>query len=347
MIDRKAAYLGRNRSILPMRTTLLSVLLFSSSFASAQVIPGETPGDLGWYPVGSDTVIIVRASDGNAWTQKNLGSTAVAAAPNDPNAFGNLYQWGRWTDGHQIRTSAMAQASTLSSNDPTGIGMGSPFFFIGTNPADWWSTGATADSWMGSTANATNGIDPCASLGPGWQLPTREDWENILGTEAITDLATAFDSHLKLTAAGSRDGQTGTVINAGQFGNYWSRTANGLYAKDLTIGETFVNADDDAYRSYGMSVRCLHRNLHTGISDQAENNDLRIFPNPSSGPIRISSSALIEKIEVFDMLSRSIAFDPIGRASSSIDLNTLPEGKYFIRITTRTGTSTRSVVILR
>ena len=41
----------------------------------------------------------MRAADGNAWLQQNLGADEVATAMNAANAFGDLYQWGRWTDG--------------------------------------------------------------------------------------------------------------------------------------------------------------------------------------------------------------------------------------------------------
>ncbi|MDQ3101445.1 MAG: T9SS type A sorting domain-containing protein [Bacteroidota bacterium] len=330
-----------------MKTFLLFLSLLTVSIAHAQVIPGDTPGDGGWLLVDGDTLNLVRADDGHAWLQQNLGSSTVASAANEVDAFGALYQWGRWTDGHQIRNSSLMQASSLVNNDPSGLGAGSTFFYIGTNPADWWSAGQSSDSWIGTTATATNGIDPCSMLGENWHIPSQADWMNLIALEGITDVASAFGSNLKLSAAGSRDGQTGTIINAGLYGNYWSSTANGLYAKDLTIGDTFVNADDDAYRSYGMSVRCINRNLHTGITAPARTVDLNIFPNPSRGNITIGGDIDPISVEVCDLLSRSLAVFPMNNGNSTIDLDHLPEGSYWIKVITSDGAFQKLVIIER
>jgi hypothetical protein len=35
---------------------------------------------------------------------RNLGASQVATSSTDPASYGDLYQWGRPADGHQIRT---------------------------------------------------------------------------------------------------------------------------------------------------------------------------------------------------------------------------------------------------
>ena len=266
------------------------------------------------------------------WLQQDLGGSAVAASPTDPQGQGALYQWGRWTDGHQVRTSAVAQASTLAANDPTGLAGGSSFFFIGAPPADWWSTGTPSDTWSAAAATVTNGTDPCAELGAEWQLPSQDDWMNILALEGITDLPTAHASHLKLSAGGSRDGSTGTIINAAQFGNYWSSTASGVYARDLTIGPKFVNPQDEAYRSYGMSVRCLHRSLHTGIGGGATSSAITFAPNPTRDLLQVTSDGMMERVQISDVTGKGVMEIFPMAAHASIDLSQLPEGIYFARI---------------
>ncbi len=49
---------------------------------------------------------------------RNLGATQAATSSSDANSYGDLCQWGRGTDGHQIRTSNTN--STLSSADEPG-----------------------------------------------------------------------------------------------------------------------------------------------------------------------------------------------------------------------------------
>ena len=47
------------------------------------------------------------------WLDLNLGATQVAACNTDANSYGDLFQWGRGGDGHQVRTSSTT--GTLSS----------------------------------------------------------------------------------------------------------------------------------------------------------------------------------------------------------------------------------------
>ena len=62
-------------------------------------------------------IVTVTSKTGKIWMDRNLGATQVASSTTDVAAFGDLYQWGRGSDGHQIRTSSTT--STLSSTDKT------------------------------------------------------------------------------------------------------------------------------------------------------------------------------------------------------------------------------------
>jgi hypothetical protein len=46
---------------------------------------------------------------------RNLGASQVATSSTDPASYGDLYQWGRPADGHQIRTSAITKECTTQS----------------------------------------------------------------------------------------------------------------------------------------------------------------------------------------------------------------------------------------
>jgi len=239
-----------------------------TSAMTAQNDPGLTAGDIGSvdFPYLGNTItyVTVRAEDGNIWLQQNLGSTATATSVNDAAAYGERFQWGRWDDGHQVAGSATAAATTLSANNPSGLTAATTAFYTGVNPDDWWGSGNDGDSWSGTVASATNGIDPCTAFGPGWHMPSITEWAEVLMEEGISNTATGFSSNLKLTAAGSREGIFGNVINAGSSGSYWASTVSGPYAKDVTILNDGINGSDDAYRSYGMSVRCMNSTC-TGV----------------------------------------------------------------------------------
>lgn len=95
---------------------------------------------------------------------RNLGATQVATSITDAASYGDLYQWGRGADGHQIRTSATT--TSLSSADAPGNGN-----FIKAGPPYDWRNPQKDILWQG-----VNGVNnPCPS---GHQLPTDTEWDN-------------------------------------------------------------------------------------------------------------------------------------------------------------------------
>lgn len=242
-------------------TSLLMAAILHGQASNAQNDPGPTVGDTGTvtfsYQGNTVTYTTVRAADDQIWLQQNLGTSAVASSATDTAGYGHLFQWGRWDDGHQLRNSTTALASTLSPNNPSGLGSGSPNFYRGNNPNDWWASGSGSDTWSDAPPSVTNGTDPCAAIGPNWHLPAQSEWAALLTLENITNVTTAFNSNLKLTAAGMREANAGNLLNVGQYGNYWASTTSGIYAKDVTLLNNAVNPNDDALRSYGFSIRCV------------------------------------------------------------------------------------------
>lgn len=332
-----------------MNTPLLSVCaILSASTALAQV-PGNTPGDLGSVTVNMQgtpvTYTTVRAADGNAWLQQNLGSSGVATSIADTASYGSYYQWGRWSDGHQLPTSTVAQASVLSPNNPLGLDAGSPLFYVG-NATDWWNAGSDLDAWQGSTATGSTGIDPCAAMGAGWKLPDLAEWTALIAAEGITNTATAFSSNLRLPAAGSREGVLGGINNVGSFGNYWASTPNTVYAKDVTIGDSFVNGQDDALRSYGMCVRCLNAALHTGIRESGRE-ELRAYPNPAADVLHIEGTSMVDRITLITADGRVVLDRGVNASRVLVPVADLTEGVYMLGITNANGRSMRTVVIAR
>lgn len=223
--------------------------------------PGENPGDTGCvtfvYNGQQVTYTTVRAADGSIWLQQNLGSEQVATAATDASGYGDLFQWGRWDDGHQNRTSPVSSA-TVSPNNPLGVAQSNGGFIM--SEPSWWSTGNTTDTWNAATADAvsaTDGCDPCKALGEGWSVPTSEEWAEIIAAESITNIQTAFDSNLRLTVAGAR-GSDG-VYSDGVRGYYWSKTTsdNVDYAKYLYYSNITMNPNAGGWRQQGSSVRCI------------------------------------------------------------------------------------------
>jgi len=222
--------------------------------------PSSAPGSTGCvaftYRGAPVTYTTVRAKDGHVWLQQNLGSARVATSSADADAYGDLFQWGRWDDGHQVRTppAATAATTTLTSNNPSGLGGGSANFYT----SDWWAAGTSTDTWSGTTATATNGKDPCAALGTGWRMPTSTEWATVTNgsNENITNTTSGYNSNLKMPTGGFRSNGAGFAYQ-GQQGMFWTTLAGtGGNASYLNMA-TSVGIGGPLTRGYAFAVRCI------------------------------------------------------------------------------------------
>jgi len=184
----------------------------------------------------------VQGKAGKIWMAYNLGATQVANASDDSLAYGDLYQWGRRTDGHEKLKSPTT--TTLSSTDIPVDGK-----FITTTTAHDWRSTANDKLWQG--VKGTN--NPCPA---GFRIPTHKEWEEEFTKSGIKDAATAYNSVLKLPLTTFRY-YNGTYdqYRSGCF--YWSSTIHTsvyVYAIHISQNSKFhyftVRAD-------GFSVRCI------------------------------------------------------------------------------------------
>ncbi|RZJ33091.1 MAG: T9SS type A sorting domain-containing protein, partial [Flavobacterium sp.] len=221
--------------------------------------------------------------------------------------FGDLFQWGRWDDGHQSRTSAITSTAP-NPNNPAGL-TNDPNFYL--SDPEWWDGGLATDTWSASTpddATDINGCDPCKALGQGWRLPTETDWEAVIEAENITNIATAFQSNLKLAVAGTRS--SNNISNAGVRGYYWSSTvsaSNTSYSKYLYYSNAIVNSGAGGFREQGSSIRCLRDATYC---DVAVDHDVEPISLVSFADIYNETSAIINATpgyEDFTEISTQIA----------------------------------------
>ena len=213
------------------------------------------PDHVNCSPKFKTAVVEVTSLTGRKWMDRNLGAERVATSPTDELAFGDLYQWGRWADGHQCRTSGTR--STVSSTDRTLHG---DFIVVPTTSA--------TDDWRNPQNNALWGINrssggvnnPCPS---GFRLPTedevrdeRRSWTG--GNNSVG----AFNSVLKLPLSGYRE-QTGEVLAEAQGSPYGFIWAQDVAGSDLPKAARALayfsgNAFENPYhRARGYAVRCI------------------------------------------------------------------------------------------
>jgi uncharacterized protein (TIGR02145 family) len=197
-----------------------------------------------WTTNGICPTSSVTSPTGIIWMDRNLGATQVATSSTDVAAYGDLYQWGRGTDGHQIRTSGTT--TVLSTTDQPGHG---DFILVSNSSYDWRS-GQNNNLWQG-----VNGVNnPCPS---GYRIPTEAEWDQErLSWSSNNNAAGAFTSPLKLPMAGYRSSSDGLLYVVGIGGQYWSSMVSGTSARYLDFSSSLAGVYTDG-RAHGRSVRCL------------------------------------------------------------------------------------------
>jgi uncharacterized protein (TIGR02145 family) len=185
----------------------------------------------------------VVGANGKIWMDRNLGASRVATSSTDSVGFGDLYQWGRAKDGHQLRTSATT--ATLASVDKPST---SDFINVKTGTQDWRNP-QNSTLWQG--VNGSN--NPCPT---GFRLPTVAEWNLEIESWSGKNDVGAFASSLKLPLSGSRSTSTGDIALAGTGGYYWTSTVDGNRSRVVVISESqaFVST---SVRGDGKSVRCI------------------------------------------------------------------------------------------
>ena len=212
---------------------------------------GDGVHDFMYLPVTSAT--------GEVWLNNNLGAdyanlnhasfdlSEQATSLTDPLAYGSIYQWGRYSDGHEIRTSVAIGTKATTAVPNTGGAWDGLFITDDGFPYDWL---ATQDPTLWQGVAGTN--NPCPS---GYRLPTETEMNAERATWGSNNAAGAFASPLKLTVAGART-DIGDLYRVDSYGLYWSSTVDGTNARYLVIYDsnhlvTIIS------RVRGLSVRCI------------------------------------------------------------------------------------------
>jgi hypothetical protein len=196
---------------------------------------------------GTTQITEVTSLTGRKWMDRNLGAAQLPLATNTVESYGDLYQFGRRSDGHQCRTSGstalLSEITTPSHGD-----------FIENSGAtnNWLSTTAT-NLWQ-VTGGANN---PCPS---GYRVPTEAEFTaEKVSWGATSDATVAFNSILKLTSNGYRQATDASFQSVGSEGYYWTSTLNGTGTMSFVITSGTATVEGPSSRAAGMAVRFIKK----------------------------------------------------------------------------------------
>ncbi len=164
---------------------------------------------------------VVSPYTGRVWMDRNIGASRIATAANDTASYGDLFQWGRKSDGHEKnRSYSEAYFTGSTTTKLTSTQAVSNKFVISNNGNYEWTTNwDVLQPWATDLANSIIGgkNNPCPN---GFRVPTYAELEaervglsGLANPLTINDFASSF---LKIPGAG-----------------YWHQSANGEWQGSL------------------------------------------------------------------------------------------------------------------
>ncbi len=213
---------------------------------------------------------------GNCWMDRNLGAvsydeedatTHEPSSNTDSDFYGDLFQWGRAPDGHQLID---RDAGVPISDNYDGDTEGYATTYEPNTGEDWdgkfimnddsdtnrdWLDDAHQNNDLWKDENGTILNNPCLA---GWRVPSEEEFNAMCAETAGADncgdwsnATDAWESDLKLVLGGVRLRGTGSLSVVGSFGRLWSSLG-----RLLSFSSSGANMYS-GYRASGFSVRCL------------------------------------------------------------------------------------------
>jgi hypothetical protein len=118
----------------------------------------------------------------------------------------------------------------------------------------WIANISESSDWQTAT-------DPCTiELDPLWRLPTYTEWNNVLTSGGWGNITGAWNSGLKLHAAGDLAPGDGSLQSRGNLGYYWSsKESSTAYGNYLNLENAF-NFMSYQTKSTALSIRCIREN---------------------------------------------------------------------------------------
>jgi hypothetical protein len=173
-----------------------------------------------------------------------------------------------------------------------------------------------------------------------WQLVDDETSEVIYSAGPLDG-----DNTHKITEMCLSDGcYTFTIFDSwgdGMSGSSWSNPADGA----VTITNTSTS---EVIWNFAAGSNWSEQSVQFCISStdiKNLNSTLRIYPNPSSGFINFEFGDIIESISVYNNLGQLMIDQSINDYSSNLNIESLPQGIYLVKVNTASETIIKRVIL--
>ena len=208
------------------------------------------------------------SKSGRVWLGTNLGANynrvdhtgfdpaRQAAGAKDRNAYGSLYQWGRYSDGHQSinwdkggGTPVWGATEKVSPSDTPADAAFIYTPFLNTSPIYDWRSPQNNALWQGA-AGINN---PCPY---GFRVPQKTELDREFEAYGISTAQQAYASLHRFVLAGIRNPYDSSLNLQDVYGFLWSSDIDRTDA----FHKSYSSSGPPPFvfnRAMGMSVRCV------------------------------------------------------------------------------------------
>jgi hypothetical protein len=146
-------------------------------------------------------------------------------------------------------------------------------------------------------------------------------------TIKVEEISTPFEFHLISSSNSNNQWYYNDQIVTGETGQVYVPKKNGVFAVKNNFSGCTTTSANTAF-------------IYTAITEGSSQHVI-VFPNPTSGVVKIDSTVPLDDVTIIDNLGRATQLNVLDR---TVDFTTVPNGIYFLVIKTPSGALVKKVI---